>query len=161
MNLKSLVVALVATLILGLGTGCTTVERTSYTTLPVVTTPPGATVKTNGVVVGKTPINLDLHRMAGRKELVIGLDLAGFEPVSVKVESKTSWEGSQFLIQRFPVAFFFRNTGWATWCGTRFRSSKDRDYADSHTRQVRAYNLTKIPRRQHWLSAVLYFVPCG
>lgn len=101
--------ALVATVMIGLGTGCVTADRTSLVGLPVHTTPVGSTVKTNGVAVGVTPVTITLPRMAGKKgnEVAVTVILEGYQTQDFVMRSRISWEGFFFLLQRFPVTLIF------------------------------------------------------
>ncbi len=106
--MKSFLLALFAIAIIGFSTGCVT-ERTTLVELPIRTTPFGATVKTNGVTVGLTPVNIPLSRFTGKKghEVIVSLELQGYQTQNFVMKSGPSWEGSAFLLQRFPVSFLF------------------------------------------------------
>lgn len=106
--MKNWLLALVATIFVGLGTGCIS-DRTSVANLPVYTSPSGATVKTNGVIVGVTPVNIPLSRFTGKKgrEVTISVALEGYQTQNFVMKSGASWQGSAFLLQRFPVSFLF------------------------------------------------------
>jgi PEGA domain len=106
--MKSFLLALFATAIIGFSTGCVS-ERTSFASLPVSSTPFGATVRTNGVTVGLTPTHVTLPRLAGKKgnEVTVSLELSGYQAQDFVMKSSPSWEGSAFLLQRFPVSFIF------------------------------------------------------
>lgn len=106
--MKNLFLAIVATVLVSLGTGCIS-DRTSVANLPVYTHPSGATVKTNGVTVGFTPVNITLPRMAGKKghEVAVSVALEGYQTQGFVMRSRPSGEGFLFLLQRFPVSFLF------------------------------------------------------
>ncbi len=106
--MKNCFLALVAAAIVGIGTGCIS-DRTSIANLPIYTHPSGATVKTNGMVVGITPVNITLPRMAGKKghEVTVSVLLQGYQEQNFVMQSGPSWEGFFFLLQRFPVSFVF------------------------------------------------------
>lgn len=103
--MKNWLLALAATALVGLGTGCIS-DRTSVASLPVYTHPSGATVKTNGVVVGVTPVNIALPRTAGKKgnEVTVSVALEGHHTQDFVMRSGFSWEGFLFLFQRLPVS---------------------------------------------------------
>ncbi len=86
--------------------GCksTSPQRGSSTILPIRTTPTGATVQTNGVTVGVSPLDIVLPRMIGREGLVIKIICDGYEPVLTTVVSRLSMEGFVFLFPRLPMA---------------------------------------------------------
>ncbi|TAK58201.1 PEGA domain-containing protein [Patescibacteria group bacterium] len=107
--MKNYLLALVAVVMVSLSTGCVAAERTSFTTLPIRSTPSGAVVKTNGVVAGVTPLTLVLPRGTGKKgkEIAVSITLEKYEPVEVAVKSGLSLEGFRFLAQRFPASFVF------------------------------------------------------
>lgn len=100
--------ALFSAVFLVIGTGCIG-DRTSVANLPVYTSPSGATVKTNGVTVGVTPTSISLSRFTGKKgkEITVSLELQGYQTQNFVMKSGPSWEGSAFLLQRFPVSFIF------------------------------------------------------
>lgn len=106
--MKNLFLALVATALLGLGTGCIS-DRTSVANLPVYTHPSGAVVKTNGVTVGVTPVNISLSRFTGKKghEVTVSVAFEGYQTQDFVVKSSPSGEGFLFLLQRFPASFIF------------------------------------------------------
>ena len=51
--------------------GCATVIAGGPDTVTIQTNPPGAYVYVNGVVVGQTPLNVDLHRSASMADIRI------------------------------------------------------------------------------------------
>lgn len=59
--------------------------RKSFQTIPVTSQPAGALISVDGHLAGNTPVNLKLDR---KKNHVIRVELAGYKPVQILLESK-------------------------------------------------------------------------
>ena len=91
--------------------GCATVIAGGPDTVTIQTNPPGAYVYVNGVVVGQTPLNVDLHRSASMADIRI-YD-PGFEQVQVtRYKSLNPWIFGNFFLAIFPVIVDFATDNW-------------------------------------------------
>mgnify|MGYP001123551211 CR=1 FL=1 len=75
-----------ALLVLLIAPGCATLIQKRTQSIPVTSTPPGATVSVNGQPQGRTPLELRLARKG--KDQVIRIESPGYDPVEIRPRRK-------------------------------------------------------------------------